>query len=100
MISLRTLHMNAESSTTSTRSFFSGLFVISALPRGCKRGLPFRGCLHEARYSRNQLIFLYRLRQKSRCAFFQCAFAMLGPSARSDDEQGDAARGGKLRQIR
>src|SRR5579862_10025097 len=100
MISLRTLHMYAESSTTSTRSFFSVLFVISILPHRRKHTLPFFRCLQQARHRRNQLIFLNWLRQEPCRPFFQCAFAMLGSCARCDNEHRNPAGGWRLPQMR
>src|SRR6202021_1979001 len=100
IISLRTLHMYAESSTTSTRSFLSVIFVISILPYRRNPPLPFCPSLHQARHRCNQLIFLYRLRQESRCPFFQRAFAMLGSCARCDHKDRYPACGWSLPQMR
>src|SRR5246127_1667843 len=100
MISLRTLHMYAESSTTSTRSFLSALFVISILPHRRKNVSALFGCFHQARHRGNQLIFLYRLRQESRRPFFQRAFAVLGSCARCNHQDGNPAGGWGLPKMR
>ena len=83
MISFSTLHMKAESSATSTRIFFSAAFIISILPR---RDIYRWASLRLFRtdqfvHCRDQLVFLHRLGQKSRSAFFHRAIAMLCASA-------------------
>src|SRR5579863_5059552 len=101
MISCRTRHMNAESSTTSTRSFLSGPLLISILPGENARRRTALRCIraNQTFNRRNQLVFLHGLGQEGRRAFLHRAVAMLGSGARGDDENGDAARDGILAQM-
>src|SRR5215472_1319957 len=102
MICCNTLHMNGESSTTSTRIFFSAARAISILPQhhaGCGSPLgPFgTGQALDGCY---QLVFLYGLCQERHRALFHGAVAVLGAGARRHHQDRNAARDGILSQVR
>src|ERR1700728_4475678 len=101
MISSSTLHMKAESSTTSTRIFLSGVLVISTLPyRDADCGPSMRRLrADELLHGFNQLIFLHRLGQEPRRAFLHGAIAMFGSGAGRHYEHGNLARSGILPQM-
>src|SRR6516162_1329782 len=101
IISCSTLHMNGESSTTSTRILFSPAFAMSVLPQrdaGCEPPLRlFRS--DQALDGGDQLIFLHGFGQKSHGAIFHGTVAMLGSGARGHHQNGNASCGGILPQM-
>src|SRR5580704_5933759 len=101
MISCSTLHMKAESSTTSTRIFLSGVLVISTLPyRDADYGPPARRLrADELLHGFDQLIFLHRFGQEPRSTVLHRAIAMFRSSARRHYEHGDFSRSGILPQM-
>src|SRR6266852_4301330 len=96
-IASRTLRMNAESSTIKTRNFLLAAGAIARLRHRYGRACRLRS--HELFDRSKQLIFLHRLGQKRCSAFFYGAVAVLGPGARGDDHDGDAARRRALPQL-
>src|SRR5271165_136418 len=70
----RTLRMNAESSTTSTRNFFVAELTMTFLSNRHDRACRLRS--DELFHGSQQLIFLHRLGQECGSSFFQGAVAM------------------------
>src|SRR6202167_2900513 len=102
MISCSTLHMKAESSTTSTRIFLSAVFIISILPYRHARGGPslFTVASDEAFDRRDQLVFLHGFGEEAGCAFLHGAITMLGSGARRDYKHGNFSGRGILPEMR
>src|SRR5712664_2118131 len=85
----RTLRMNAESSTISTRNFLIGV-AIARLRHGNDRAARLRS--HKLFHCRDQLLFLNRLGEERRCAFLHRALAMFRARPGSDDHHWNPAR--------
>src|ERR1700691_4418000 len=101
MMSLSTLHMNGESSTTRTRIFFPGAFSISIVPREHGGGETPLGYFRPNQIfdGRDQLIFLHRLGEKCERSFLHGAIAVPRASSRSDDHHRNSASDGILPQV-
>src|ERR1700674_5629586 len=93
-----TLHMNAESSTMSTRNFLLALVTIALSRHRHDRACRLRP--HQLFHRDNQLIFLHGLRQESCRAFLHGAVAVFRASARSHHHHRNAARRRALPQLR
>src|SRR6266850_1496266 len=91
-----TLHMNAESSTISTRNFLVGVAIVRLRHRNNRAG---RLRSYKLFHHRNQLIFLNRLGQERRRAFLHRAIAMLRARSGSDDQHWNPARRRVLPQL-
>src|SRR5437016_6309008 len=92
----RTLRINRESSTTSTRIFLLGVAIV-CLPH--RRDGARRLRSYELFDRRDQLILLDRLGQECRGAFLHRPITMLCPRARRNDHYGNSPRRGALAQL-
>src|SRR6266403_1455406 len=92
----RTLRMNAESSTISTRNFLIGV-AIARLRHGNDRAARLRS--HKLFHRRDQLVFLNRLGQERRCAFLHRAITVLRARTGGNDHDRNPARRRVLSQL-
>src|SRR6266446_2148850 len=85
----------------SARVFFSRRFPsLGPIQYGRGRPLPPPGGIQQLLDDREELLFLHGFGQERSSALFHRAFAMLGAGSRGDDENGNAARGRILAQVR
>src|SRR6201993_2301122 len=97
-IDSNTLRMKAESSTTSTRNFLGRAGTMAGLHNRHDRTCRLRS--DQLLDRGQQLIFLHRLGQERRCAFFHCAIPMFCAGAGSHDHHRNSFCRRALPQLR